>query len=129
MTLGDDIKAAVLEMITQDGNFGSLVTVRHNARTQDVSTGQVTVTSTESTIRGAISDAISVQPFFDQSTLSSMRTAVVIHSDSLTQEINLHDEVSISAGEFLRVLDVSEFRGPGDSGRAVSIAYILALGT
>lgn len=129
MALGDEIKAAVLEMITADENFGSLITYRYNDRTNDVANGTVTVTSTTSDFRAAISEPLSVQPFFQQTTLNAMRTAVVIHSSSLTRSPETYDEVAISAGEFLRVIDIAEFRGPGDSSRAVSIAYILALGT
>lgn len=129
MALGDELKAAVLEMITADDNFGSLITYRYNDRTNNVATGEVTVSSTESEFRGAISEPISVQPFFQQSTLNALRSAVVVHSSSLTRAPETYDEIAITAGEFMRVIDIAEFRGPGDSSRAVSIAYILALGT
>lgn len=129
MALGDEIRAAVLEMITADDNFGSLITYRYNDRTNDVSNGTVTVTSTTSDFRGAIAEPLSVQPFFQESTLNAMRSVVVVHSSSLTRPPETHDEVAITAGEFMRVIDISEFRGPGDGSRAVSIAYLLALGT
>ena len=67
MALGDEIRAAVLEMITADDNFGSLITYRYNDRTNDVSNGTVTVTSTTSDFRGAIAEPLSVQPFFQES--------------------------------------------------------------
>lgn len=129
MALGDELRAAVLEMITADENFGSLITYRYNDRTNDVATGNVTVTSSTSDFRGAISEPMAVRPFFSESTLVSMSSAVVIHSSSLSRAPETHDEVSITPGEFLRVIDFQEFRGPGDGNRAVSIAYVMALGT
>ena len=129
MSLGDEIKAAVLEMITADDNFGSLITYRYNDRTNDVSSGTVTVTSTTADFRGAIAEPLSVRPFFQESTLTALRSVVVVHSSSLTRAPLTHDEVAIAAGDYMRVIDIAEFRGPGDGSRAVSIAYLLALGT
>ena len=129
MSLGNELRAAVLEMITADENFGSLITYRYNDRVSDITSGSVSVSSSTADFRAAISEPISVQPFFQQSTLNALRSAVVVHSSSLTRAPETYDEVSITEGEFLRVIDIAEFRGPGDSSRAVSIAYILALGT
>ena len=56
------------------------------------------------------------------------RTAVVVPTGALPWEPALSDQVEVAAGRWLRVIDVKELLGPGDTGEPVPIATVVALG-
>jgi hypothetical protein len=130
MGLGDDLKAAVLEMITEDGGFGSLISVKFNARSVNMATGAVTVTAVTQATFGAVASPIDVEPFFGNSTLTSMSSAVIVTPDALTDPPEIHDEVAVESGVYLRIIDIEKLVGPSSvTVYPVVIAYVLALGT
>lgn len=128
MGLGDDLKTAVLAMITDD--FGSLISIRINSRVVDIATGEVTVTAVTQSAFGAVAAPIDVEPFFGAGTLTRMSAAVVVTPGAFTDPPELHDDVAIESGVYLRVIDIEKLVGPNSTtAYPVVIAYVLALGT
>jgi hypothetical protein len=128
MGLGDDLKAAVLEMITDD--FGSLISIRVNTRVVDMATGNVTVSTVTQSAFGAVAAPIDVEPFFGASTLTRMTSAVIVTPGAFTDPPQLHDDVAVENGVYLRVIDIEKLVGPSSiTTYPVIIAYVLALGT
>jgi hypothetical protein len=130
MGLGDDLKAAVVSMITEEGGFGSRISVRFNTRSANIQTGNVTVSTVTQETFGAVAGPVDVEPFFGPSTLTTMSSAVIVTPDALTDPPELHDEIAIEDGSYMRVIDVQKLVGPNStSSFPVVIAYVLALGT
>ena len=130
MGLGDDLKAAVVSMITEEGGFGSRISVRFNTKSVSVQTGGVTVSTVTQETFGAVASPVDVEPFFGKSTLTTMSSAVIVTPDALTDPPELHDEVAVESGSYMRVMDVQKLVGPNDtSSFPVVVAYVLALGT
>ena len=130
MGLGDDLKAAVVSMITEDGGFGSRISVRFNTRSANIQTGNVTVSTVTQETFGAVTGPVDVEPFFGQSTLTTMSSAVIVTPDALTDPPDMHDEIAVEDGVYMRVIDVQKLVGPNSTDSyPVVIAYVLALGT
>ena len=130
MGIGTDLQVAVIGMLTDEGGFGSRVSVRYNDRTVDVITGSNTVSTVTQETWGAVAEPIDVESFFAKSTLTSMSSAVVLLPSAVTDPPKIHDEVAIQEGVYMRVMDVNTLVGPNSiASWPVVIAYIVALGT
>jgi hypothetical protein len=130
MGLGTELQLAVIEMLTEDDGFGSKISVRFNDRTVDVTTGSNTTSTVTQETWGAVADPIDVESFFGQSTLTSMRSAVIAAPSAMTDPPELHDEIAIQDGIYLRVIDVNTLLGPNSTLEwPVVVAYIIALGS
>lgn len=116
----------VVELLTTDNDFGSTMRWRHITRVENPSTGAVVETPTIATFRGGVTDPVKTKLFGD-STLQQARTAVVA-LPSLPFEPSLLDEVEITPGRWLKVIDLKEPMGPGDAGSPILLCYVAALG-
>lgn len=126
MSLGQEFAEMVVELLTTDQDFGSTMRWRHFASVENANTGAVAKTPTEVSFRGGVVDPARTRLFGD-STLVDARCAVVA-LPSLPFVPALLDQVEITPGRWLRVIDLKEPMGPGDAGSPVLIAYVAALG-
>lgn len=127
MSFGQDIAAFVASMVQTDGLFGSSLCWRHITRAENPATGAVVLTTAEQVFRGAVVDPLRTR-LFGESTLAGAATAVVVPAGVLPWSPSLLDEVEVSTGRWLRVVDIKELLGPGDTGSPVPIATVAALG-
>ena len=127
MTLGAEFRDLVAELLTEPDGFGSTLRWRHITRVEDVSTGAVTETPSDETITAALVDPIRTRLFTD-STLQQSSTAVLVPAGQLATDPKQFDQVEVSSGRFLRVVELKELRGPGETGSPVLIAWVAALG-
>lgn len=124
MTLGQEFADFAAELV--EGEFGCTLQWRHIARTENRATGAVTETSATYTIRAAVTDPVRTRLFGEQ-TLQQARSAVVLLPGVPFVPAML-DQVEITPGRWLAVVDVKEILGPGENGPPVLIAYAAALG-
>jgi hypothetical protein len=127
VTLGQEFAEFVAELLQTDGDFGSTMRWRHFTRTENAETGVVTETPATATFRGGVTDPVRTK-LFGESTLLEARTAVVVLPGTLPWEPAMLDQVEVTPGRWLRVVDVKELLGPGDAGSPVLIAFVAALG-
>src|SRR5690606_10492996 len=110
------------------GDFGSTLVWRHVTRTENVATGEVTVTTSDTTFRGAVVDPIRVE-MFGADTLAQSSSALIVPGSSLPAVPVLTDRVSMDGGTTFRVVvEVKTILGPGDAAAPVVVAYAIALG-
>ena len=124
MTLGQEFADFAAELV--NGEFGCTLQWRHITRTENRATGSVSETSSAYTIRAAITDPVRTRLFGD-STLQQARSAVIVLPGVPFTPAML-DQVEITPGRWLGVVDVKEILGPGEGGPPVLIAYAAALG-
>ena len=124
MTLGQEFADFAAELV--EGEFGCTLQWRRIARAENRVTGAVTETSTTYTIRAAVTDPVRTRLFGEQ-TLQQARSAVVLLPGVPFVPAML-DQVEITPGRWLAVVDVKEILGPGENGPPVLIAYAAALG-
>lgn len=124
MTLGQEFADFAAELV--NGEFGCTLQWRHITRTENRVTGAVAETSATYTIRAAINDPVRTRLFGD-STLQQARSAVIV-LPSVPFAPAVLDQVEITPGRWLGVVDVKEMFGPGENGPPVLIAYAAALG-
>lgn len=124
MTLGQEFADFAAELV--EGEFGCTLQWRHIVRTENRATGAVTEASTTYTIRAAVTDPVRTRLFGDE-TLQQARSAVVLLPGVPFVPAVL-DQVEITPGRWLAVVDVKEILGPGENGPPVLIAYAAALG-
>jgi hypothetical protein len=130
VTLGAEFAAFVAEMLQADGGFGSTLQWRHFVRVENAGTGAVTetpATPNPAPFRGGLTDPVRTR-LFGEATLLQARTAVVVPAGALPWDPALLDQVEVVPGHWMRVIDVKELFGPGDSGAPVLIAVVAALG-
>ena len=126
MTLGQEFRTFVAELLEQDGSFGSTMRWRHITRVEDAATGVVTPTNTESPFRGGVVDPVRTR-LFSAATMQEARTAVAA-LPSLPFVPSTLDQVELTPGRWMTVIEIKEIYGPGDGGAPVLIAYLAALG-
>lgn len=124
MTLGQEFADFAAELV--EGEFGCTLQWRSVTRTENRSTGSVTEASATYTIRAAITDPVRTR-LFGESTLQQARSAVLLLPSAPFVPAVL-DQVEITPGRWLGVVDVKEILGPGEGGPPVLIAYAAALG-
>lgn len=124
MTLGQEFADFAAELV--NGEFGCTLQWRHITRTENRATGAVTEASSTYTIRAAITDPVRTR-LFGESTLQQTRSAVLVLPGVPFAPAVL-DQVEVSPGRWLGVVDVKELFGPGENGPPVLIAYAAALG-
>lgn len=124
MTLGQEFADFAAELV--EGEFGCTLQWRHVQRTENRATGAVTEASQTYTIRAAITDPVRTRLFGD-TTLQQARSAVVL-LPGVPFVPQMLDQVEITPGRWLGVVDVKEILGPGENGPPVLIAYVAALG-
>ncbi len=124
MTLGQEFADFAAELV--EGEFGCTLQWRHVQRTENRATGAVTEASQTYTIRAGVTDPVRTRLFGD-TTLQQARSAVVLLPGVPFVPAML-DQVEITPGRWLGVVDVKEVLGPGENGPPVLIAYVAALG-
>ena len=128
MSFGQEIAQLVLELVTTDDEFGSTIVWRHIARAENASTGAVTETPTDQTVRAGVTDPVRVRLFGDD-TLAESSSAVIVPASLLSPAPLPLDRVSLDGGTTFRcVLEIKHVLGPGDGGPPVAVAYAVALG-
>jgi len=124
------MQLAVLGLIHDTGGFGHRISVKFNSRTANVTTGSVAVSTVTQETVGAVTGSIDMESFFGHSTLTAMSTSVVLSPSDISDVPELHDEIAVESGVYLRVLDVNKIIAPDDlTSYPVIVAYVVALGT
>lgn len=128
MTFGAEIAEFVAEMITEEGGFGSLLRWRHYTRTRDDETFDIETTiEAEVAFTGAIAQPVHFKDFFSEANLVQASSVVVVPIGQLTIEPKKLDQVEVTPGQWLKVIDIREYRGPGETGSPVLAGYMAAL--
>jgi hypothetical protein len=128
MTLGEEFRELADELLTEPGGFGSLLRWRHYDRASNPATGEVTQTSaSEVTFTGAITTPVEVKKLLSDATLQRTQAAVVIPATQVATAPAALDEIEVSPGRWLRIIETAELFGPGESGSPVLVAYVAAL--
>ena len=129
MTLGAEFRDLLAELIVDPDGFGSLLTWRHYTTTEDPTTGEQTQTAgSEVAFTGMLSDPVRTRLFSD-TTLERASSVVVVPVAQLTTSPRMLDEVEVSPGTWLRVIELRELYGPGGTGSPVLLGYVAALGS
>jgi hypothetical protein len=128
MTLGQEFRDLVVELLTEQDGFGSLMRWRHYVAVDDPTTGdQGLELDSEEAFIGAIVDPARTKLFGD-ATLAVASTAVLVPPEQLSAVPRMLDQVEIQPARWLRVIELKELFGPGGAGSPVLVAYVAALG-